>query len=141
MRKTILYILWGMLLLTVFPACDRKTDENGDLDGMWQLTEWRDRTTNQVVKTKQDSLYYCVQLKLIKFQLGRLDKQCMSYFTYKGDSLIIGETTKWPSDEYIPLTTLAKYGVPADGKFHIDVLNSKQLMLSSNDAVLQFRKY
>ena len=141
MRKTILYILWGMLLLTVFPACDRKTDENGDLDGMWQLTEWRDRTTNQVVKTKQDSIYYCVQLNLIKFQRGSRASHYLSYFTHTPEELTIGKTVFWPDDDVRPLGDLAPYGVAPDGRFHIDALTGSHMQLSTAENVLVFRKY
>ena len=38
-------------------SCD-KWDCNGDLDGMWQLMEWRDK--DDVVKAiKQDMIFFC----------------------------------------------------------------------------------
>ena len=141
MRNTLSYTLLCALCLTLFTACDSKWDKNGDLDGMWQLTEWRDKATDQVVKTNDDSIYYCVQLNLIKFQRGSREQNYLSYFTYTDDSLFIGKTVAWPSDRVSPLTELAKYGVPSNGKFHIDGLNSKHMVLSSNDVILRFRKY
>ena len=50
----------------VMTGCD-KWDCNGDLDGMWQLTEWRDK--NNVVKaTKQDMIFYSFQLQMASFR-------------------------------------------------------------------------
>ncbi len=122
-------------------ACESKWDENGDLDGMWQLTEWRDRTSGMVLKTNADSVYYCVQLKLIKFQNMAQQFYYLCYFTQTPDSLIIGKVTTWPTNEEKAFTELAPYGVPANGRFHIDALSRKHMRLSSDDAFLTFRKY
>ena len=134
------YFLPFILCLAVFLACDRKTDENGDLDGMWQLTEWRDRATGQVLKTNEANIYYCVQLKLIKFQNGG-HGYYLSNFTHTPENLTIGKTVYWPGDEERPLSELAPYGVPNDGRFHIDVLTGNRMQLSTGEHTLVFRKY
>ena len=140
MRKTALYILTiAIVLLT--GSCDSKWDENGDLDGMWQMTEWRDKATNNVVKTNADSLYYCFQLKLMKIQNTSKSPYYFSYFTHSGDELKVGKTYQYPDDKEVPLTDLSAYGVPTDGRFHIDVLNNKNMVLSSTTSTLSFRKY
>lgn len=142
MRNTLSYTLLLTLYLVLFTACDRKTDENGDLDGMWQLTEWRDRATGQVIKTNNDHIYYCVQLKLIKFQYGgHGSSYYLSYFTHTPNDLVIGKTVYWPDDEERPLSELAPYGVPHDGRFHIDVLTGDRMQLSTDNNTLVFRKY
>ena len=142
MRNTLLYTLLFALYLVLFTACDRKTDENGDLDGMWQLTEWRNKTTNQVLKTQQDGIYYCVQLNLIKYQIGGQGSYYhFSYFTQTPDSLIVGRAFAWPGDKECPLDELTPYGVPHNGRFHIDVLNADKMVLSGELSTLYFRKY
>ena len=141
-HRIIGYLLSSILLISLISACDRKTNENGDLDGMWQLTEWRNKATNQVFKTQQDGIYYCVQLNLIKYQIGGLGTYYhFSYFTQTPDSLIIGRAFAWPGDKECPLDELAPYGVPHNGRFHIDVLNADKMMLSGEESILQFRKY
>ena len=90
---------------------------------------------------EEGQLYYCFQLKLLKFQtLGQYDYY-LSYFTQKGDSLFIGKTIYWPAEEERSLDELASFGVPANGRFHIDVLNDDHLQLSSNEGTLSFRRY
>ncbi|MBQ7683718.1 MAG: lipocalin-like domain-containing protein [Bacteroidaceae bacterium] len=136
------YFLPFILCLMVFLACDRKTDENGDLDGMWQLTEWRDRSTGHVLKTNEDNIYYCVQLKLIKFQVGGVGSSYyLSHFTHTPEALTIGKTVYWPDDEERPLSELAPYGVPSDGRFRIDALTGSRMQLSTDQDILVFRKY
>ncbi len=130
-----------LLCLPFFVSCEMKWDENGDLDGMWQMTEWRDKATNAIIKTKHDSIYYCVQLKLIKFQDRDFGIQPLAYFQQTPDSLILGKIVMWPADTVCSYTSVKKYGVPADGRFHIDALNSNHMVLSSTDATLTFRKY
>ena len=142
MKNVSYYIALLLLYIVLFTGCDGwKWDENGDLDGLWQLTEWHDKTTGNVSMTKNDELYYSVQLKLLKIQ--KMDKSgyYFSYFTNTGDSLFLEAPVHWPEDEKRPLSELAPYGVPANGHFHIDVLNSKNMVLSSTTAILSFRKY
>ena len=130
------------LILVLFSGCDEwKWDENGDLDGMWQLTEWQDKATGEVVATNEDGLYYSFQLKLMKFQQTSSDTYHLSYFTHSGNQLIVGKTIAWPADEECPLTDLSQYGVPSNGLFHIDALSKKRMQLSTDDAKLTFRKY
>ena len=142
MRNT-LYILHFIFYILILSGCDGwKWDENGDLDGMWQLTECREKGTDNVLKTQDDAIYYSIQLKLIKIQ--KMDKEgyYISYFTHPGDSLFLETPVHWPEDKkYEDYSELAPYGVPSNGHFHIDVLNSKNMVLSSPAAILSFRKY
>lgn len=134
----------GVFLLFAFcffASCDNKWDKNGDLDGMWQMTEWRNTETQRVVATQEDGFYYSIQQQLIKFQTTDRNSHYLAYFTHTGDSLFIASPTEWPSNTVRPMTELEKYGVPADGRFHIDVLNNKHMVLSTETQTLTFRKY
>ena len=121
-------------------SCEVKWDQNGDLDGMWQMTEWRDNT-GTILATKEQGYYFCFQLQLLKFQESGKGAHYLSYFTATHDSLIIGRTYEWPADSISPLSSLSKYGIPSDGRLHIDLLNSNHLILSSSEGILTFRKY
>lgn len=128
-------------------ACN-KWDCNGDLDGMWQLTEWRDK--DDVVKaTKQDMIFYCFQLQMACF---RKQGDGVLSFPYVRTSLKVSpeqvyiyDPIKYKSaghDEILPMSSLASYGVPEDGIFQIQVLTSSEMMLKTNSQdVLTFRKY
>lgn len=140
-KNSALYIINILLCIFVLSSCDSKWDENGKLDGMWQLTEWRDLTADTIVATNQDGIYYCVQLKLIKLQRRGHDDYHLSAFSHEGNSLTIGRTTAWPADTVAPMADLIRYGVPADGRFNISQLTSSRLVLSTAKSVLTFRKY
>ena len=138
MRRT----LCALCLLSVLCAgCERMTDENGDLDGMWQLTEWRDKSTNKIVKTNEDHIYYNVQLDLIKFQEYNKNTYYLSHFAVTSDSLLISAPYYWPGDQQRPMSEVSKFGVPANVHFHIDALTNSRMQLSTDVAVLTFRKY
>ena len=132
-----------IIVMTIFLSCD-KMDENGALDGNWQLTEWRDAETDSIIATRYTyKLYYTVKLNLIKFQdMGHIASPfCLAYFRHKGDSLMIDRAFIRPDDTDIPLDSLGKYGCPADGKFTILKLTHDNMTLKSELGTLHFRKY
>ncbi len=134
MKRTILMATAAIACLL---ACENKRDTNGDLGGMWQLTEWRRDT---VVATNEDGIYYHFQLQLMKLQkLGQ--GYHLARFAHTGDSLIVGEVYSQPFDSVVGRDELRIYGVPEDGKFHIDALTDSRMVLSGAEGTLTFRKY
>ncbi|MGN0233694.1 MAG: lipocalin-like domain-containing protein [Bacteroidaceae bacterium] len=136
-------LLLVAILCSALCSCENKRDKNGDLGGMWQMLEWRN-VQNQVLKDKRSRIFYSVQLKLIRLRdyNDRGDYyQC--YFRHTPDSLVIYRPTLYSAkDSLVSLSDLARFGVPADGKFRIQVLNSDRMVLTSADTLtLVFRKY
>ncbi len=134
-------LILGAVLLV---SCENKRDENGELGGMWQLLEWRN-AQNKIVTDNRSRIFYSIQLKLIRLR-NHNDAdgnyfQC--YFRHTPDSLIIYHPTSYSAkDSLVSISDLARYGVPADGSFRIQVLNSERMVLSSADTLtLVFRKY
>lgn len=139
--KNIFYICSLVYCVILLGSC-AKGDQNGDLDGMWQMTQWRDKATGDTIKTQQDGIFYCVQLNLIKIQEGGVGNyHYLAYFRQTSDSLILGKTVKWPAETDAEENELAQYGVPANKRFHIEALTDKNLVLSSEQSILTFRKY
>lgn len=137
------YLLLAICIIaSSIMSCD-KMDENGMLDGNWQMTEWRTTNGNTVVATNHTlRLYYTVKLNLLKFQIfGAESTYVLAYFNHTNDSLIITQAFARPYDDNLPLDSLAIYGCPADGRFRINRLNHNTLVLQSQDAILSFRKY
>ena len=140
MRRGILTLILGIASLT---ACENKRDHNGDLGGMWQMVEWRD-AQDRVMATKEDQIFYSVQLKLIEFRDhndGTMGDYYLAYFRHTPDSLIIYRPVNYAKDSLVSLTDLARYGVPADGRFHIDALSDDMMILRSSAGTINFRKY
>lgn len=140
MRKHIIFVIFVALIAC---ACENKRDTNGDLGGFWQLMQWRN-PKDSLIATDESKIFYSVQLTLLK--LHRLSdgysNYYLSYFNHKNDSLIIYRPVRFVNDSIVSITDLAKYGVPSDGRFHIDVLTEESLQLSSEETgVLVFRKY
>ena len=137
------FILTPILLLLALSACDNKRDHNGDLGGMWQLTEWRS-PEGTTLATKADQIFYSVQLNLIRFRDyddGTLGDYYLAYFRHTPDSLIVYRPVNYAKDSLVSLHDLARYGVPANGRFHIDALNGDMMILSSPSGTINFRKY
>ncbi len=126
------------LLLFCLFACENMRDRNGDLGGMWQLLEWKQDTI--VVATNEEGIYYHFELNLMKLQhLGH--GNYLARFTHTQDSLIIGEVYSQPFDSIVGISALKRFGVPDDGRFHIDALSDSHMVLSSEEGTMRFRKY
>ena len=138
--KNVVCIILTCVMLSVLGGCESWRETAGDIAGMWQMTEWRD-ANNQAMPLNEGELYYCFQLRLLKFQTRGRNNYYLSYFTHTGDSLIVGKTIYWPAEEERPLSELEYMGVPADGRFHVAVLNGDKLVLSSSAGTLSFRRY
>lgn len=136
MKRTISFFLLLALLLT---ACENKRDNNGDLGGMWQMTLWRN-PQGDTLATKHTAIYYYFQLNVMKVQ--RKDHPYfLMRFIHTEDSLLVGTTFAQPFDSIVGRDQLLLYGVPTDGRFHIDALSNNLMQLSGKSGTLQFRKY
>lgn len=142
--KPRLYILALLAAVLTLTGCDKK-DCNGDLDGMWQLTEWRD-ASDAVKATTQDMIFYSFQLQMASFLKNNVD-----YFYIRAllkvspDQIIIYNPFEYVGDKHDetrPMSVLSGVGVPEDGVFQIVTLTGSSMLLetSSGDR-LSFRKY
>lgn len=147
MKRTTYYSLIVILAsLFALTSCDRLTDNNGDLGGMWQLTSWLTRNSetgniDKPVADKTDNIYYSVHRTLFRFSKNSATNYHLATFEHTASTLTFRNIVHFPSDDVCTAADLAKYGVPASGTFHIDVLNDDELVLSDPDNVLTFRKY
>ncbi len=137
MKRT-LYIATLLAFLLVASSCSKR-DDNGDLGGMWQLTLWTN-TQGDTLATNKQSIYYHFQLNLMKVQRSGYNYYLMR-FSHQGDSLLVGEVYSQPYDSIVGIEALSPFGVPADGRFHIDGLSDSRMQLSSPTGTLRFRKY
>ncbi len=140
------YLIPLCLILLSLTGCFDKKDCNGDLDGMWQLLEWRD--AQGVVRANKDSMvYYSFQLQMAKF-----DKRSQSErFSIKSSLEVSPQSLRIYNpivyvgnghDSIQSMASLAPAGVPADGLMHIHTLTSSRMVLTTTQAdTLWFRKY
>ena len=137
-------LIFSMFFLVVaLVSCD-KMDCNGKLDGNWQLTEWRDIVSGDVVADNTSGIFYTVKLELIQFKSNAAGYYpYLAYFDHKGDSLIIGDVfhNQANTDSLVTLGDLAQFGDDGSGRFLIRDLSSDRLVLTNRQNRLTFRKY
>ena len=142
--KKIIYILILFVATLIITSCD-KWDCNGDLDGMWQLTEWRDNENN-VKATKDDMIFYSFQLQMASFRkISEENYYVSSMLAVGSETIRIYNPAIYDGDGHdklFPMSILSIVGVPEDGIFHIDVLTGSTMKLKTNtQETLVFRKY
>lgn len=138
------YILVLAAMLMALTGCDKR-DCNGDLDGMWQLTEWRDKGNN-VKATKDDMIFYSFQLQMASFRKESDTKFFIrTMMAYSPEKILIYSPTEYVGnrhDETQPMSILSVVGVPEDGVLWVQALTGSAMVLKTNDQdVLTFRKY
>lgn len=142
--KRLFHILILFVATLLITSCD-KWDCNGDLDGMWQLIEWRDGENN-VRATKDDMIFYSFQLQMASFRrLGEENYYISSMLEVGSEQIRIYKPAIYGGDGHDkeqPMSILSIVGVPEDGIFHIDVLTGGTMKLKTNtQETLVFRKY
>lgn len=145
MKNILYYIIFLTFTAGIF-SCS-KQDCNGDLDGMWQLTEWKD-SQGSVVATKENMIFYSFQLQMMRFDRKTTPYlYCLSSFEYQGDRIRIFRPITIDSDNpghdlVHEMSYLFPVGVPLDGVMHIERLTSRELILTCpSTGVMKFRKY
>ena len=131
-------------MLMVLTGCNKR-DCNGDLDGMWQLTEWRDKGNN-VKATKDDMIFYSFQLQMASFRKDSDTKFFIrTMMEYSPEKILIYNPAEYVGnkhDETQPMSVLSVVGVPEDGVLWVQTLTGSAMVLKTNGQdVLTFRKY
>ena len=139
-----LYILILTVILMAVTSCEKR-DCNGDLDGMWQLTEWRDKD-NVVKATKDDMIFYSFQLQMASFhKLSDEQFFIRTMLEVAPERIRIYDPAEYVGDrhdEVQPMSNLSVVGVPEDGIFFIQTLTGSMMVLKTNGQdLLTFRKY
>ena len=144
MQKIYLIIVTLFSLLFPVSSCSNVDDLDG-LEGQWQLVEWKD-AEGTLKADKSIQIYYRFQLGLIDFHKVSLPDG-FSHACFKNVNGMIHIYDPYVyvgggHSKILPMDTLSMYGVPYDGKFKIEELTSKKMVLSSPEAgVFAFRKY
>jgi len=142
-----LYILGVIAAMAiVMSGCDKK-DCNGDLDGMWQLTEWRDKN-NDVKATKEDMIFYSFQLQMASFRKNGGQIFLRSSLEVNPEQIRLFkfiESTENGHDKIMQSMSdplIKEVGVPEDGILWIQTLTGGSMVLKTNNQdILSFRKY
>lgn len=162
MKNTHYYILVLLACIGCF-SCENFRDNNGDLGGMWQLTQWRTRSSSgqidslvanndrdDVTLENKRKLFYCIHRDVFQVKDASTYFGTSYYctFSHTGQELTLGNLIGFDGKCYVDgedanrtYEQFADFGIPADGHFHIDNLTDEQLTMSFTDNILLFRKY
>ena len=140
MRNT-LYIICACVSLLLFAACENKRDDNGDLGGMWQMTEWRDAQDSLL--HSNPGIYYCIHMNLLQFRPIDTSFVPTAHIRHTPDSLILLDVYDTARKDSVAVTfaQLSHFAIPLSGGFRISHLDADHLTLRSESATLHFRKY
>lgn len=163
MKKNTIHILLLGISTLLMLSCENFRDDNGDLGGSWQLTQWYTRSSSGEIDSlvatnlagdttvaNPRKLYYCIHRDVLQLR-DAADFYNIRYFcTFRStpDSLILGEVVDTSGKRIEDIINaeeaqrfLMTFGVPADRHFHIDQLTDSRLQLSTPDDLLIFRRY
>ena len=142
--KGYFYILALTAVLMTMTGCN-KWDCNGDLDGMWQMTEWRDKD-GTVKATKEDMIFYSFQLQMASFRKENGERFFIrTMLEASPERILIYDPAEYVGnkhEEVKPMSVLSVVGVPEDGVLWVQTLTGSSMMLKTNTQdILTFRKY
>jgi hypothetical protein len=133
-------------LLTIvlsFTACDIETADNGNLDGLWQLTAVDTLSTHGHRDMKKLNTSWTIQGKLL--QIRNTDLTFVCHFSREGDMLKLGTLYVNDHHDEPPLEDMPAAGAMGvnekEESFSIITLTSSTMTLQSATLKLSFRKY
>ena len=142
------YYITALLSLLLYTGCENKRDESGSLGGMWQLAEWRNADGSTAYNKPDTLIYYKIRNNIIMMQElpGETETYFITYYHLEGEELVITQPYTIVRDSELdtspyPIAALRKYGIPGNGRLHIDELSSDKMVLTGSEGTLRFRKY
>lgn len=148
LKHIYIYCIVALLSLFLYSSCENKRDDSGTLGGMWQLVEWRNSDGSLAYDKPGTKIYYKIRNNILMLQElpGETETYFLTYYHLDDDYLVIKQPYTIVRDaelDTIPHTieALHKYGIPSNGRLHIDVLESDKMVLTGEEGTLRFRKY
>ena len=146
MRKVYFSIVCSIVAVACslfFTACDMETSDNGNLDGLWQLTAVDTLSTKGHRDMRETNTSWNIQGKLL--QLRKTNFIFVCHFSKEGDILKLGPLflnnhhDEPPVEDLFPVRPM---GVnEKEERFSIVTLTSSTMTLQSATLKLSFRKY
>ena len=77
---------------------------------------------------------------------GEVENYFITYYHLEGENLVITQPYTIVRDAELDtisytISVLRKYGIPGNGRLHIQELNSDKMVLTGEEGTLRFRKY
>lgn len=147
MKRFYIYIIIGIGLL--FAGCDKDNQDNGNLEGFWQVTQMYAVYSSSLPGTdmRQSGLTWSFQGKLLELRdVTGHQKDIVMSFEHKGGKLRVYNPyfVERDSDDIqiTDATPLKSYGISqTDDTFEVVELSSEKMILSDQIFTITFRKY
>ena len=144
--KRFLYIIIGVVMLLT--SCDKETSNNGNLDGLWQLTLMQNKTTDNVKNDMRSSgITWAFQGHILELRdLKKGNQDIIMSFNYDGKKLKVFAPYKVDrdSDDIVinDIALLLPYGVGnTTAEYNVTELSGSCMILDDDVWHLEFRKY
>ena len=142
------YLLFAFAAVTMgfVQSCDLERSDNGDYDGLWQLTAVDTIATNGHKDMLESNISWCIQGSLLELMYINTGYSYFCRFNQADGVLTIDGLRKWSKDEQDPLVTdvtdVQRFGVnDLPEQFQILTINKGTMVLQSPLLRLNFRKY
>ena len=147
MKRFYIYIIIGIGLL--FAGCDKDNQDNGNLEGFWQITQMYAVYSSSLPGTdmRQSGLTWSFQGKLLELRdVTDHQKDIVMSFEHKGGKLRVYNPyfVERDSDDIqiTDATPLKSYGISqTDDTFEVVELSGEKMILSDQIFTITFRKY
>jgi len=132
----------------VLVACEVRVSDNGDFDGLWQLTAIDSVSSGRRVDMHTSGEYWAVQVHLLNVHntKGR-HGSVLFRFDFVGDSLklrspYIDESGEGGTLPVHDVSRLKAWGIDrSEQGYRVVTLNGDEMVLLKEDVRLSFRKY
>lgn len=146
MKKHTIQIIMCAVGVLLLCGCDISSNDNGKLDGMWHLITTETLSTGDIADHSQQRLYWNIQSRLLQLEdKDYIHPSCLLRFEQNGMQLRVFEPYRYNREEGDePLSDavfLLPFGISqTDETFLIEQINSKYLIMKSEEVRLSFRK-
>lgn len=140
--KKIFYILTILFFMT---SCEIEMSDNGNLDGLWQMTEMQE-TGKEAIDMRETGTIWGFQFRLLELRSKSNQYGFLCRFEHKDGHLKVYEPYIQKHDEsdnpVTDATILNPFGLYTTSEdFQIEALTSSCLTIKSDKVRLKFRKY
>ena len=144
MRRKIIAMTIGVAAMTCV-SCDFVTSDNGDLDGLWQMTFMEDLRTQQVTDARDKMVAWAFQGTLVQMNSEQIE-EVTGEFALEEHSLRIWNLNHFShatGDTLMTdMTILRTLGIYSqEPSFHVLELSKSTLRLENDSVRISFRKY
>lgn len=129
-------------------SCDKETSDNGNLDGLWQMTQMQDKTTDVAKSDMRSSgITWAFQGHILELRdLKKGNQDIIMSFNHDGNKLKVFAPYRVDrdSDDIVinDVTLLLPYGIGnTTAEYNVTELSGSCMILDDDVWHLEFRKY